>query len=271
MKIDLEDVAKRCGRSVEEVLELIRLAKASMIPLGKQIRVVEKQEVRWLIVARQGVGIIQTEFGEFQQFDFLIDDQWGKYSVLYYGAIDDNLMPVFEQSELLLMRVDSGCETGQMFGDKTCECREQLRLAIRTVAENGGGLIVHIPRQDGRGLGLPAKLATLRLQHQLKLDTVAAANIIAPDGVIDIRTYGGVIGVLKFFEVPETMMIALATNNLQKTPVFVENGYQVKKLVPMIIEPTEFTHQHLKAKQDCLGHIGLLSKVESTSVDTEQS
>ncbi len=260
MQLDLQAVALRTGKTLDEVQHLIDQAKQSMIPLGKQVRVIESGVTRWFIVTRQGVGFIITDFGEFHQFDFNIDDTWTKYSVLFYGEISENLMPVFKSPELLLMRVDSGCETGQVFGDRTCECREQLMLAMKTVAKKGEGLLVNIPRQDGRGLGLPFKLATLWLQAKLKLDTVEAANVIAPSGVIDVRTYSGVVGILKYFEIPTTTKINLATNNPHKAGAFIENGYTVADYTPIVIPATDLTRSHLQAKQEHLGHIDLVPK-----------
>jgi 3,4-dihydroxy 2-butanone 4-phosphate synthase / GTP cyclohydrolase II len=260
--LNLQEIASRTNRTIEEVQHLIDKAKQSMIPLGKQVSVTENGLTRFFIVTRQGVGLIKTDFGRFHQFDFGIDDAWIKYSVLFFGTLDDNLMPIFAHQELLLMRIDSGCETGQLFGDRTCECREQLALAMKTVAEHGEGLIVNIPRQDGRGLGLLFKLATLRLQDELKLNTVEAANAVAPNGVIDIRTYGGVIGILKYIGVSPATKINLATNNPHKAGVFAANGYAVADYTPIVIPPTDLTREHLEAKQEHLGHIGLVQPKE---------
>ena len=264
MKLNFKDIEHRSGKTRAEIDRLIAQAKESMIPNGQQISVVEDGATRWFIVTRQGVGIIRTDFGSFHQFDFNIDDAWGKYSVVFFGEIGEDLMPIFKKPELLLIRVDSGCETGQVFGDRTCECRDQLMLAMKTIAENGEGIIINIPRQDGRGLGLPFKLATLRLQEQLKLNTVEAAHAIAPDGVIDMRTYSGVVGILKYFKVPATMHINLATNNPKKVGIFGENGYVVGDFTPVVIEPTEHTGLHLEAKQVHLGHIELIPKKEAS-------
>lgn len=260
MQLDLQAIAARTGKTTDEVQHLIEQAKQSMIPLGKQVSIVEDGQTRFFIVTRQGVGLLMTDFGEFHQFDFYIDDQWGKYSILFCGELDEHLMPVLKSPELLLMRIDSGCETGQVFGDRTCECREQLILAMQTIAKNCEGLIVNIPYQDGRGLGLPFKLATLRLQAQLKLNTVESANAIAPNGVIDVRTYSGVIGIMKYFNIPATMKINLATNNPHKARVFAENGYAIKDYTPVVIPATALTRDHLTAKQEHLGHTNLIPK-----------
>ena len=74
-----------------------------------------------------------------------------------------------------------------------------------------------------------------------------------------MRTYGGVIGILKFFGIPTTMKINLATNNVNKARVFDENGYSVEGYTPVVIPPTEHTSHHLYAKQEHLGHVGLIA------------
>ena len=107
-------------------------------------------------------------------------------------------------------------------------------------------------------MGLTFKLATLWLQDALGVNTVESATLLAPGGVIDIRTYFGVICILKFFGIPENCKINLATNNPEKANVFAENGYTVVEFTPVVIEPNHHTEAHLRAKQDHLGHKGLI-------------
>ncbi|MDD4989687.1 MAG: hypothetical protein PHW31_00005 [Candidatus Pacebacteria bacterium] len=172
------------------------------------------------------------------------------------------LIPVFKDKDKIVLRIDSGCETGQVFGDLTCECREQLHLTLKTIAETGEGMIINIPHQDGRGMGLTFKLATLWMQDVLGVNTVESASLLAPGGVIDIRTYSGVICILKFFGIPETCKINLATNNPKKAEVFAENGFAVMDYIPIVIEPNENTKAHLVAKQEYLGHKNLVEEGE---------
>lgn len=256
---NMQDIVNKSGKSPQEVADFVELVKRSMQPCQKRIGVVEAGDRRFYSVERRGLGVLNTEFGPFWQYNFAIDDQWEKYSVLVRGEIDLNtLNPVFKRKERLVLRTDSGCETGQVFGDRTCECCQQLKLAMQTLAEVGEGMIVNIPRQDGRGMGLTFKLATLWLQEQLKVDTVESASLLAPGGVIDVRTYSGVVCILKFFEVPSSCAIDLATNNPYKAVVFGENGYKVSdQLVPVIVPATEHTARHLAAKGQHLNHQGL--------------
>lgn len=260
---DITDIGRKANMSREEVNGFLELVKRSMEPLAKRVSVTENKTPRYYAVERRGLGVLTTEYGKFWEYSFSIDDQWKKYSVIVKAELDkEKLIPVFANPSQLVLRTDSGCETGQLLGDLTCECREQLHLVLKTIQENGEGMVISIPRQDGRGMGLTFKLATLWLQDALGVNTVESATMLAPGGVIDIRTYSGVICILKFFGIPETCKINLATNNPEKAGVFAENGYTVVEFIPVVIEPNHHTEAHLKAKQDHLGHKGLVKKGE---------
>ena len=258
---NIETIAQTASMSSEEVTNIIELVKRSMVPQSRRICVIEGGKARYYLVERRGVGILSTEHGKFWQYNFAIDDQWIKYSVIVKSTIDDKkLIPIFRSMDKIILRTDSGCETGQVFGDLTCECGVQLSLAMKKLSEEGEGIIVNIPHQDGRGMGLTFKLATLWLQESLGVNTVDSAALLAPGGVIDIRTYAGVICILKFFEIPLTCKINLATNNPSKADVFAENGYAITDYTSVIIEPNDHTRVHLEAKKEFLGHRDLSKK-----------
>ncbi len=258
---DMEEVMRKSGKSPAELANFLDLVKRSMEPHQKRIAVVESGFNRFYAVERRGIGTLKTDFGQFWLFSFAIDDQWEKYSVLVRAELDlETLLPSFSRKDRLVLRTDSGCETGQLFGDLTCECGEQLKLAMKTLAEAGEGMIINIPRQDGRGMGmgLTFKLATLWIQDVLKVHTVESAALLAPGGVIDVRTYAGAVCILKYFDIPTSCMINLATNNPEKVKVFGENDYVVAaELVPVVVAPTKHTAEHLRAKEMHLNHRGL--------------
>lgn len=261
MLLSIVELSKRANLSVEEVGSFMDLIKRSMEPFSMRISVIENNITRYYVVERRGIGILNTKYGKFWQYNFAIDDQWEKYSVIVRADLDQNrLIPVFKNTNQLLLRTDSGCETSQVFGDLTCECSEQLHLAMKTIEEVGEGMIINIPRQDGRGMGLTFKLATLWIQDVLKVNTVESASLLAPGGVIDARTYSGIICILKFFGISENCKINLATNNPEKAGVFAENGYGIVGYTPIVIEPNHHTKIHLKAKQEYLGHKGLIKE-----------
>jgi GTP cyclohydrolase II len=120
--------------STEEVNGFLNLVKRSMQPFSKRISVVENGTTRYYAVERRGLGILKTKYGKFWHYNFAIDDQWEKYSVIVKADLDrENLIPLFKGTGQLVLRTDSGCETGQLFGDLSCECREQLHLALKTI------------------------------------------------------------------------------------------------------------------------------------------
>jgi 3,4-dihydroxy 2-butanone 4-phosphate synthase/GTP cyclohydrolase II len=173
------------------------------------------------------------------------------------GRLDEHLRPQFVCDEGILLRIDSGCQSGQVFGDLTCDCREQLHLAMHQIACAGKGMIIHVPSQDGRGRGTAFKLGTLWLQQDLGMDTVEAAECLSGGEAIDVRTYEGAVGILRFFGLGEGTRLNLLTNNPQKVVVLPENGFVVER-ASVHVAPTEHTRRHLAAKQDKLGHWDLI-------------
>src|SRR5262249_18326182 len=126
---------KKLDRSSAE--EVFRKAQNSMVPFTKQVNVIENRLTRDFNVTRNGVGVLNTQYGKFHLFDFEIDDYWHYYSVFVLANLDKNLQPVFLNPKNVLIRIDSGCETGQMFGDLTCECRDQLLKATSYIQKAG--------------------------------------------------------------------------------------------------------------------------------------
>ena len=247
----LDKIVKAKSIMQKQAKEIIGVIKSGMDPVVKSISVVEHGKKLCYSVKRKGVGPLNTEFGEFWEFAFEINDQWINYTVIVKADIDNkSLVPIFKKKNKLIVRTDSGCVTGQVFGDLTCECLDQLHLAMKTISDAGEGIIIHIPQQDGRGMGIPFKLATLWLQKEFNVNTIEAALMFASNGIIDARTYAGVIGILKFFEIPETCCINLATNNPKKVTIFSENGYSVKNYTPAHIESNKNIEHHLKAKRE---------------------
>ena len=232
------------------------MAKRLMMPVKQTLSVIEQERGINLDVSRMGAGPLKTPFGDILMFRFQVSDDWQTYTALVkcQGVDPETLQPIFKNPDNMMVRVDSGCETGQLFMDQTCECREQLHETMKNVIEHGEGMIIHIPTQDGRGRGTPFKLSTLYLQETMGLNTIESAACMAGDESIDTRTYSGVIGVIKFLGLmPDKTKISLATNSPDKMAAFEENGYRVDS-IPSIIPANDFTKKHLNAKKKHLKH-----------------
>lgn len=207
-----------------------------------------------LSLKKIAVGPLLINHKRVWMYQFHVNDEWKIYNVLTYSKEFNiaELKPLFDSPEILL-RIDSGCLTGQLFGDETCDCNSQLHVAIKEIISHNQGLIIHIPNQDGRGKGLGFKLSTLYLQQELKLNTVEAAALLANDKPIDDRTYDGVIAILKYFNINNTNRIILNTNNPDKTKVLIENNYNVE-IKKSKVKANKKIRKHLKAKKKYLKH-----------------
>ncbi|HEY6488528.1 MAG: GTP cyclohydrolase II [Terracidiphilus sp.] len=147
-----------------------------------------------------------------------------------------------------LVRIHSQCLTGDVFGSLRCDCRLQLELALRTIAAEGAGILLY-EQQEGRGIGLMAKLKAYELQDQ-GLDTVEA-NVelgYAPD----CRAYELPAEVLKQLGVKQ---VRLMTNNPEKVAALEAAGVTVTERVSAEVEPQETFERYLRTKQEKMGHI----------------
>jgi len=241
----------KSGMSTQRINEFLGMLRRTLKPAPKSIKVIGTRAPRKYKVVRNGIGVLTTRFGKFWQYNFVISDKWRNYSVIVKADVDiRTFTPIFNNKKQLTVRIDSGCESGRVFGDLTCDCAEQMQLSLKAIAHIGEGIIVSVPHQDGRGMGRAFKLATLWSQDILKINTVEAAALVASSPNFDARTYGGVVAILKYFHIPKTCTIRLTTNNSKRAAVFSKNGYAVTEQIPVAVRPNKYTKIHLQAKSN---------------------
>jgi GTP cyclohydrolase II len=156
-----------------------------------------------------------------------------------------------------LVRIHSQCLTGDVFGSLRCDCRLQLEMALSKIAENGAGILLY-EQQEGRGIGLMAKLKAYELQD-LGLDTVEANERLG--FAADCREYELPAEALKLLGVKQ---VRLMTNNPDKVAALEAAGVSVLERVSAEVEPQQTFERYLRTKQEKMGHI-FESSVESTS------
>ncbi len=156
-----------------------------------------------------------------------------------------------------LVRIHSQCLTGDVFGSLRCDCRLQLELALRKIAVAGAGILLY-EQQEGRGIGLMAKLRAYELQDQ-GLDTVDAN--VELGFAADCREYELPAEVLKLLGVSQVRLI---TNNPDKVSALESAGIAVVERVSAEVEPQETFERYLRTKREKMGHI-LESTFESAS------
>src|SRR3954467_3099669 len=119
-----------------------------------------------------------------------------------------------------LVRIHSQCFTGEMLGSLRCDCRDQLEMAMQAIAEEGRGLLIY-EYQEGRGIGLMAKLEAYELQD-VGLDTVEANHALGFKA--DCRDFSLPAAILRHLGVKR---VRLLSNNPRKPGALSASGVEV--------------------------------------------
>ena len=156
-------------------------------------------------------------------------------SVLVYGDCN---------KDDFLVRIHSGCITGDVFNSAKCDCGFQLNKSIRLILENGAGMIVYISSHEGRGIGLFAKAICNKLQEK-GLDTYEANNAL---GFRDEeRRFDEVAGIIRHFR--QEKAITLLSNNPYKINWMEREGIKIKRVLPLSIRLDNENLSYLTAKK----------------------
>ncbi len=147
-----------------------------------------------------------------------------------------------------LVRIHSQCLTGDVFHSLRCDCRQQLELSLSMIAEQGSGILLY-ELQEGRGIGLMAKLQAYELQDA-GLDTVEANERLGFKN--DYRNFALPAQILKALGVTR---VRLLSNNPEKVEALERAGVQVVERVPCEVTPSPHAEEYLKTKKEKLGHL----------------
>ena len=147
----------------------------------------------------------------------------------------------------VLVRLHSECLTGDAFSSARCDCGPQLDAALKTIQEHGWGCLLYL-RQEGRGIGLHAKIQAYNLQDQ-GADTLDANLMLGHPA--DARDYSIAADMLRAVGITD---VSLLTNNPDKVESLQQLGITVSNRVPLVVGVGEENRSYLETKVTRMGH-----------------
>jgi 3,4-dihydroxy 2-butanone 4-phosphate synthase/GTP cyclohydrolase II len=200
---------------------------------------VAHRRVREKLIEAERVVKLPTDYGDFDLhlYRSLLDG--AHHLALVKGEIDP--------AKPTLVRVHSECLTGDVFGSRRCDCGNQLHAALQQISDEGSGVLVYM-RQEGRGIGLAAKIHAYKLQEE-GLDTVEANTKLG--FATDLRDYG--LGAQILFDLG-VRKFRFLTNNPKKVVGLEGYGIQMVEQVPIRTEANPHNAKYLETKKVKMGH-----------------
>jgi 3,4-dihydroxy 2-butanone 4-phosphate synthase / GTP cyclohydrolase II len=230
--------------TMARVPDLLRFSKEHRIKIVSVKDLIEYRMQRESLIHRISEAILPTHYGEFRVVVYENEIDQGVHLALVKGELNPN--------EPTLVRVHSGCLTGDVFASRRCDCGEQLHRAMEMLEESGRGVVLYL-NQEGRGIGLLNKLKAYQLQDK-GMDTVEANTHLGFKP--DLRDYG--IGAQILVDMG-LRKIRLMTNNPRKIVGIGGYGLEVVERVSIETPPHDQNIHYLQTKKQKLGH--LLKKV----------
>ncbi|MDX1998421.1 MAG: bifunctional 3,4-dihydroxy-2-butanone-4-phosphate synthase/GTP cyclohydrolase II [Thermoanaerobaculia bacterium] len=192
------------------------------------------------LIEQVAAPTLPTPYGEFRLIAYRAPLLGEEHLALVMGDVA-NGAPV-------LTRLHSQCLTGDLFGSGRCDCGHQLHDALERIQAEGRGVLLYL-LQEGRGIGLMAKLQAYELQER-GLDTVEANEKLGFHA--DQRDYALAGQILTDLGVRR---VRLMTNNPAKVRSLEAHGLEVTERLALEIPPTDTSHSYLRAKREKLGHL----------------
>lgn len=220
--------------------ELKKFARKHRLKLCTIEALIKFRRMREKLIERVEVVKMPTDYGDFDLYLYRSETDGQNHLALVKGDVT--------KQKNVLVRVHSECLTGDVFGSRRCDCGPQLHQAMRQISDEGHGVILYM-RQEGRGIGLGAKIQAYKLQEK-GYDTVEA-NLKLGFGM-DLREYG--LGAQILCDLG-LKTIRLLTNNPKKVVGLEGYGLEITEQLPIKVKPNPHNARYLKAKREKLGHL----------------
>ena len=192
------------------------------------------------LIERVAETRLPTRYGEFKAIGYRSYFDQGEHIALTKGE--------WKPDDPVLVRIHSECLTGDVFGSLRCDCGEQVELALKTLSEEGCGVLLYM-RQEGRGIGLHNKIKAYSLQDD-GLDTIEANKTLGFDA--DMRHYEAGAQILLDLGVSK---LRLLTNNPGKVVGLSGFGLEIQDRVPLEASVNDENRHYLITKKLRMGHL----------------
>ncbi len=220
--------------------ELKKFARKHRLKICTIESLIKHRRTREKLVERVEVVKMPTDYGDFDLYLYRSNLDGQNHLALVKGDVAGK--------KNVLVRVHSECLTGDVFGSRRCDCGPQLHQAMKQIADEGRGVIVYM-RQEGRGIGLAAKIQAYKLQEN-GYDTVEANLKLGFK--MDLREYG--LGAQIMVDLG-LKKIRLLTNNPKKIVGLDGYGLEIVQQVPIRVKANPHNEKYLKVKREKLGHL----------------
>lgn len=232
----LDETGDRAGKE-----SLRALADKYDLPIISIEELIAYRRVREKLVERNAEAPLPTKHGDARIIVYQVKHEPMEPVAIVFGDLASVESP--------LVRLHSSCFTGDVLGSLRCDCGDQLQMALAQIGAEGVGAVVYLP-QEGRGIGLAAKIKAYALQDQ-GMDTIEAN--LALGFKADARDYGVGIQILKDLGMSK---IRLLTNNPKKLDAVVYGGFdlEVTDQVPLAAPVNDSNAAYLATKRDKMGH-----------------
>lgn len=240
----LIEILSQTGHGMADFAELQQLADEHGIPIVAIEDLIRYRRTREQLVTREvEVQIPTAHFGTPTLIGYSVAHESQEPLAIVWGDLQQGDQPP-------LVRMHSSCFTGDLLDSLRCDCGDQLQMAMKTIFEYGTGAVVYLP-QEGRGIGLMAKLKAYKLQDE-GFDTVEANHRLGFKA--DMRDYMVGMQILKDLGIAR---LRLLTNNPKKSDAFPLAGMDLEVIeqIPIIAPPRKEREAYMATKRDKMGHI----------------
>ncbi|WP_116887019.1 GTP cyclohydrolase II RibA [Pseudomonas syringae] len=169
-------------------------------------------------------------------------------SYMPYDGQQAVLIRTKELSDIPFLRIHSSCVFSEAFHACDCDCALQLNASLDYINKNNG-LVIYL-YQEGRGIGLEAKIQAIALQHLEKINTAEAFKKLGFDP--DPRTYKAATTILKSLEIKK---VILATSNPLKISAVEAAGIEISQRIVLEIPESDKVNNYKNEKKEALSHL----------------